>query len=241
MMPRSCSSSATHGSASWLLAGPTMAVHRRRGTMSRVRTPPRAAGIRTSASGGDDFLLPVAVQDLDHLHAFLLDRLSKRGEIIGFRTSVIYQRVHNTALTRLPAGERATRAGMRPQLGRLGAHRSADGPGRGLVEVVGPGAQDYRRESDVRGGGAAGEIPPLGDADRASRGLAYVWPFATTERDCGSGGVQTSMSALCALAHPDWSPRDAVGKVPGSVPGPCSTKAGRGEVSTWRRKTSGRL
>jgi DNA-binding Lrp family transcriptional regulator len=28
--------------------------------------------------GGDDFLLHVAVQDLDHLHAFLLDRLSKR-------------------------------------------------------------------------------------------------------------------------------------------------------------------
>jgi hypothetical protein len=25
-----------------------------------------------------------------------------RGEIVGFRTSVIYQRVHNTVLTRLP-------------------------------------------------------------------------------------------------------------------------------------------
>jgi hypothetical protein len=44
----------------------------------------------------------VAVQDLDHLHAFLLDRLSKRGEIVGFRTSVIYQRVHNPVLSRLP-------------------------------------------------------------------------------------------------------------------------------------------
>jgi DNA-binding Lrp family transcriptional regulator len=53
-------------------------------------------------AGGDDFLLHVAVQDLDHLHAFLLDRLSKRGEIIGFRTSVIYQRVHNPVLGRLP-------------------------------------------------------------------------------------------------------------------------------------------
>jgi DNA-binding Lrp family transcriptional regulator len=53
-------------------------------------------------AGGDDFLLHVAVQDLDHLHAFLLDRLSKRGEIVGFRTSVIYQRVHNTVLSRLP-------------------------------------------------------------------------------------------------------------------------------------------
>jgi DNA-binding Lrp family transcriptional regulator len=53
-------------------------------------------------AGGDDFVLHVAVQDLDHLHAFLLDRLSKRGEIVGFRTSVIYQRVHNTVLARLP-------------------------------------------------------------------------------------------------------------------------------------------
>lgn len=53
-------------------------------------------------SGGDDFLLHVAVQDLDHLHAFLLDRLSKRQEIAGFRTSVIFQQVHNAAPTRLP-------------------------------------------------------------------------------------------------------------------------------------------
>lgn len=52
--------------------------------------------------GGDDFLLHVAVQDLDHLHAFLLDRLSKRGEIVGFRTSVIFERVHNAVLARLP-------------------------------------------------------------------------------------------------------------------------------------------
>jgi len=52
-------------------------------------------------AGGDDFLLHVAVQDLDHLHGFLLDRLSGRSEIVGFRTSVIYQRVHNTVLARL--------------------------------------------------------------------------------------------------------------------------------------------
>jgi DNA-binding Lrp family transcriptional regulator len=53
-------------------------------------------------AGGDDFLLHVAVPDLDHLHGFLLDRLSKRSEIVGFRTSVIYQRVHNTVLSHLP-------------------------------------------------------------------------------------------------------------------------------------------
>jgi DNA-binding Lrp family transcriptional regulator len=53
-------------------------------------------------AGGDDFLLHVAVQDLDHLHAFLIDRLSKRREIAGFRTSVIFQQEHNTAPSRLP-------------------------------------------------------------------------------------------------------------------------------------------
>ncbi|MEU9577368.1 Lrp/AsnC family transcriptional regulator [Streptomyces chilikensis] len=54
-------------------------------------------------SGGDDFLLHVAVQDLEHLHAFLTDRLSKRGEITGFRTSVVFQQVSSTAPARLPA------------------------------------------------------------------------------------------------------------------------------------------
>jgi DNA-binding Lrp family transcriptional regulator len=54
-------------------------------------------------SGGDDFVLHVAVQDLDHLHAFLTDRLSKRGEITGFRTSVIFQQVSNTVPARLVA------------------------------------------------------------------------------------------------------------------------------------------
>jgi DNA-binding Lrp family transcriptional regulator len=53
-------------------------------------------------SGGDDFLLHVAVQDLDRLHAFLTDHLSKRTEVTGFRTSVIFQQVSNTAPTPLP-------------------------------------------------------------------------------------------------------------------------------------------
>lgn len=40
-------------------------------------------------AGGDDFLLHVGVPDLDALHAFLLDRLSKRREVAGFRSSVV--------------------------------------------------------------------------------------------------------------------------------------------------------
>ena len=53
-------------------------------------------------SGADDFVLHVAVQDLDSLHSFLTDRLSKRREITGFRTSVIFQQVSDTAPARLP-------------------------------------------------------------------------------------------------------------------------------------------
>lgn len=53
-------------------------------------------------AGGDDFLIHVAVQDLEHLHAFLVDRLSRRREIVSYRSSVIYQQAHNTVLAALP-------------------------------------------------------------------------------------------------------------------------------------------
>lgn len=53
-------------------------------------------------AGGDDFLVHVAVQDVEHLHAFLMDKFSQRREIVGFRSSIIYQHAQNTVLTRLP-------------------------------------------------------------------------------------------------------------------------------------------
>jgi DNA-binding Lrp family transcriptional regulator len=53
-------------------------------------------------AGGDDFLLHVGVPDLDALHAFLLDRLSKRREVTGFRTSMIFQQVSNPTPGPLP-------------------------------------------------------------------------------------------------------------------------------------------
>ena len=52
-------------------------------------------------AGNDDFLLHVAVQDLDRLHAFLIDRLSKRKEVTGFRTSVIYRHTRTTTVRAL--------------------------------------------------------------------------------------------------------------------------------------------
>ncbi|MFC3997900.1 Lrp/AsnC family transcriptional regulator [Nocardiopsis sediminis] len=59
-------------------------------------------------AGGDDFVLHVALQDLDQLHAFLLDRISKRREVVGFRTSVIFQSTHTAVLDRLPDVEPTT-------------------------------------------------------------------------------------------------------------------------------------
>jgi DNA-binding Lrp family transcriptional regulator len=50
-------------------------------------------------AGNDDFLVHVAVPDLDHLHGFLVDRLSQRREVVSFRTSVIYQQVHKPVVT----------------------------------------------------------------------------------------------------------------------------------------------
>lgn len=62
-------------------------------------------------AGGDDFLLHVGVPDLDALHAFLLDRLSKRREVTGFRTSVIFQQVSNPVPGLLPGLPREPAAG----------------------------------------------------------------------------------------------------------------------------------
>ncbi|MEU4692438.1 Lrp/AsnC ligand binding domain-containing protein [Actinoplanes sp. NPDC023714] len=42
-------------------------------------------------TGGDDFLVQVAVPSVDALHAFVMDKFSGRREIVGFRSSVIYQ------------------------------------------------------------------------------------------------------------------------------------------------------
>lgn len=49
-------------------------------------------------AGGDDFLLHVGVPRIEALHAFLVDRLSRRREVIGFRTSVIFRHERNPAV-----------------------------------------------------------------------------------------------------------------------------------------------
>jgi DNA-binding Lrp family transcriptional regulator len=55
-------------------------------------------------SGGDDFLLHVAVPDTDALYAFVIDRLTERREVADVRTSVVYEHIRR-------AGARAARCG----------------------------------------------------------------------------------------------------------------------------------
>ncbi|GAA0935635.1 Lrp/AsnC family transcriptional regulator [Nonomuraea longicatena] len=53
-------------------------------------------------AGGDDFWIRVAVQDNERLHAFLVDHLAKRREVVGFRTLVVFQQSSKKVLTALP-------------------------------------------------------------------------------------------------------------------------------------------
>jgi DNA-binding Lrp family transcriptional regulator len=49
-------------------------------------------------SGGDDFLLHVAVPDTDALYAFVIDRLTERREVGDVRTSVVYEHIRRPVL-----------------------------------------------------------------------------------------------------------------------------------------------
>ncbi len=53
-------------------------------------------------AGGDDFLVHVAVPDVDRLHALLMDQVFKRREVVDCRSSVIYQHVANDIIEALP-------------------------------------------------------------------------------------------------------------------------------------------
>ncbi|HET6499395.1 MAG TPA: Lrp/AsnC family transcriptional regulator [Amycolatopsis sp.] len=55
-----------------------------------------------TTTGSDDFLVHVTAQDIDHLHAFLLGQFTSRREIVGFRTSIIFQHLGKQVLEPLP-------------------------------------------------------------------------------------------------------------------------------------------
>ncbi|MFF4269542.1 Lrp/AsnC family transcriptional regulator [Streptomyces sp. NPDC001536] len=58
---------------------------------------PEVLSVYTMA-GSDDFLIHVTAPDIERLHAFLLERFTERREIVGFRTSIIFQHLTNPVL-----------------------------------------------------------------------------------------------------------------------------------------------
>jgi len=54
-------------------------------------------------AGDEDFLIHVAVPDLDHLHGFLVDRLSERREVVSFRSQIVFESARKDVLEPLPA------------------------------------------------------------------------------------------------------------------------------------------
>lgn len=52
--------------------------------------------------GGDDFLVHVAVPTVAAMHALLVDRFSKRKEVVGFRTSIVYDHSRRRDVAVLP-------------------------------------------------------------------------------------------------------------------------------------------
>ena len=64
------------------------------GFKAYVTTLPEVLSVFVVA-GGDDFLVHVAVPSVDSLHALLMDKFTKRREIVGFRSSIIYQHARN--------------------------------------------------------------------------------------------------------------------------------------------------
>jgi DNA-binding Lrp family transcriptional regulator len=53
--------------------------------------------------GGDDFLVHVAVPTIADMHALLMDRFTKRKEVVGFRTSIIYDHTRQTSVAPAPS------------------------------------------------------------------------------------------------------------------------------------------
>jgi DNA-binding Lrp family transcriptional regulator len=72
------------------------------GFKAHLATLPEVLSVFVVASS-DDFLVHVAVQDVDSLHAFVMDKLSRRREVVGFRSSIIYQHARKPVTEPLPA------------------------------------------------------------------------------------------------------------------------------------------
>jgi DNA-binding Lrp family transcriptional regulator len=71
-----------------------------------VLTLPETVGVFV-VSGGDDFLVHVAVGDTDGLYAFVIDRLTERLEVADVRTSVVYEHLVSRPLSPFAQGRPA--------------------------------------------------------------------------------------------------------------------------------------
>jgi DNA-binding Lrp family transcriptional regulator len=65
-----------------------------------ARDLPETVGVFV-VSGGDDFLIHVAVPDTDSLYAFVIDRLTERAEVADVRTSVVYEHLRRSVIEAL--------------------------------------------------------------------------------------------------------------------------------------------
>lgn len=74
---------------------------------------PETAGVFV-VSGGEDFLIHVAVPNTDALYAFVIDRLTERPEVADVRTSIVYQHLRRPVLEPLPAHTDTRHARPRP-------------------------------------------------------------------------------------------------------------------------------
>jgi DNA-binding Lrp family transcriptional regulator len=70
------------------------------GFKAYVTTLPEVLSVFVVA-GGDDFLVHVAVPSVEALHALLMDKFTQRREIVGFRSSIIYQHARNQVVQTL--------------------------------------------------------------------------------------------------------------------------------------------
>jgi DNA-binding Lrp family transcriptional regulator len=52
-------------------------------------------------SGGDDFIVQVAVRDTSHLRDFVLDHVARHRNIADLRTSLVYDHIRKTAIEEL--------------------------------------------------------------------------------------------------------------------------------------------
>ena len=77
-------------------------------------------------SGGEDFLIHVAVPDTDALYAFVIDRLTERPEVADVRTSIVYQHLRRPVLEPLPVQpEQPAQPDRREARTRSSAQRSS--------------------------------------------------------------------------------------------------------------------